>query len=248
MKLDRDPYATNVVEHLKKVGIKGVVFDLDDTCIYTAEIFRNFMEAYVRKTAEEMGLGYEAVYSRLSAINDEEYRNMGVSPKRWDIVCERLSTEFEDKQGIIMGNLPILKLIYATEPRVRGGVNAILSHLSEGGMRLGMVTHANVEWTEWKMKRTGLDRYFEVVVIADENKFKGVEHWAKALELMNLQGKEAVVVGDNLKGDIIPGMSLGMKGVWMPSPWSVYREGEVPSNTVQIDEFSGLLDGLHKIG
>jgi len=39
IELDRDPIFDEVKEKLKKLNIEAVLFDLDDTLIYTSEIF-----------------------------------------------------------------------------------------------------------------------------------------------------------------------------------------------------------------
>ena len=56
-----------------------------------------------------------------------------------------------------------------------------------------------------------------------------------------------LVFGDNLRGDIISGMSIGARGMWMPSPWSVYREGTVPDGVVQIEKLEDFWDGISRL-
>lgn len=67
------------------------------------------------------------------------------------------------------------------------------------------------------------------------------------MNLLGVEGAHCLVVGDNLKGDIIPATLLGAKAIWMPSPWSVYREGEVPEGVVQMVELRDFYDAIQKL-
>ena len=67
------------------------------------------------------------------------------------------------------------------------------------------------------------------------------------MDELEVEPIKCLVVGDSLGGDIRPGDELGAKTVWMPSPWSVYRQGAVPVGTVSIDEISELLAALGRL-
>lgn len=243
--MERDPYAEGVTEHLKDIGIEAVLFDLDDTLIYTSEIFRMVMADYASVVSKELGFdGHEDILNKLKVINDEAYREFGVRPDRWHEVAKRLAEAVGDDKNICVQQVDVLMGIYTAAPRVRPSVHGVLQELVKGGIRVGLVTHAAEDWTMRKLQVTGLDRYFESIMIAPVEGSKTADHWRLALEGMEVLPKNAVVVGDNLNGDIIAGTSLGMRGVWMPSPWSVYREGEVPEGVVQIENTDQLLEGL----
>ncbi len=245
MNLERDPYAEGVTEHLKNIGVEAVLFDLDDTLIYTSEIFRMAMADYAIAVSNELGLdGYENVLDKLKVINDEAYREFGVRPDRWQEVAKRLAEVVGDDKEVCVQRVDVLMSIYTTTPRVRPSVRGVLQELAKGGIKVGLVTHAAEDWTKRKLQTTGLDRYFVETMIVPVEGSKTAEHWRLALVGMEVSPEHAVVVGDNLKGDVVAGTSLGMRGVWMPSPWSVYREGEVPEGVVQIENTDQLLEGL----
>ena len=232
-------------ETLRKLGVEGVLYDLDDTLIYTSEIFRRKMEEYTDEVSRMTGIDREVFYRTLAEINDEEYKIMGVNPQRWGVVAEKLAEMYQDGSGVITGRVDILMGIYRTIPRMRPGVVATMTTVKEAGIKQGLVTHANVEWTAWKMDMLGLWRWFDAILVADENGHKREEHWSRAMEMLETDPSKCLVVGDSLKGDIVPAASLGARTVWMPSPWSVYREEIVPEGTVQMGEFSEFLEVLH---
>lgn len=247
IELDRDPIFDEVKEKLKKLNIEAVLFDLDDTLIYTSEIFIRFMEEYSRVVAEKIGVEEEEVMNALKEINDEEYKKMGVNPKRWGAVVDRLAEKFEHGGKVILEELNILLNIYAIEPRLRVGVRTMLEILKESGIRLGLVTHANVKWTEFKLNNLCLWDYFDQIVIVDENGHKKADDWKKGMDGLGVEPEKCLVVGDSLGGDVRPADELGARTAYLPSPWSVYRQGEVPTRTVVINEIFELLAALDRL-
>jgi putative hydrolase of the HAD superfamily len=244
--LEKDPIIDLTAEKLRHLGIKAVLFDLDDTLIYTAEIFRACMAQYTEVVSRSLNLDKAYVGKRLDELNNDGYRKHGVSPDRWPTVLDQLSQELKDK-GVVKENIGIIMEIYTIEPRVRAGAKAILGGLIDSDFKLGMVTHADLDWTTRKLTQTGLLSYFDVVEIADVKGDKTATDWKRGMDALGVTADQCLVVGDNLKGDIIPSVSLGARTLWMPSPWFVYREGEVPEGVVQINELSDFWDAVQKL-
>ena len=245
--IELDPTIVRSNEKLRQLGIEASLFDLDDALIYTSEIFRRRMAEYADAVAADSGIDRTYFATRLAVINDEEYVTGKVNPNRWKKVVARLAGDFPTAADSIILHLPILFKIYSTVPRLRGGAVSVLSGLKSGGKKIGIVTHSNEDWAFWKLRMTGLINYQNVVVVADQDRDKTSEHWRKCAELLGVPGSKCLVFGDNLRGDIISGMSIGARGVWMPSPWSVYREGTVPDGVVQIEKLEDFWDGISRL-
>lgn len=246
-KYELDPFASEVFEYLRKLGVKGVLFDKDDTLIYTDEIFVACLNDYARNVARRSGLDFEDFFNRLESV-DTKYLKAGVSPAKWELVVKELAVEFPRFSEMILDELPTILRIYSTQPRLRPGAALVLRQLQQENFRVGIVTHANREWAEWKLEVTGLGDYIDAMIVADENGSKKVEHWAKGMKVLELEPKEAVVVGDNLTGDIIAGTSLGARGIWIPSPKSLFRQGNgIPEGVVTIENMDKFWDGVMKL-
>lgn len=241
-----DKFFGEIKERLARLGIKAVLFDFDDTLIYTAEIFLHQIEEFVETVSSETGLNREIVEESLRRINDEEYKKMGVNPQRWEKVLEKMTGEFEGGEEAILNNLDVLMEIYTQEPRVRPGARAILEILQRSGIKIGLVTHANVNWTWEKLRYSGMIDYFETIVIADENKHKGVECWQTAMNDLGVGPEECLVIGDSLNGDIIPTAGIGARTMWLHngSQWTVNRTGKVPESTINLNNINELLSAL----
>jgi len=244
--IEREPIHNQTAEKLRQLDIKAVLFDLDDTLIHTGELFSKYMTEYVETISTLLRIDPQTLRIRLQELNDEGYHKMGVSPQRWSLVLDQLSQELND-DGVVKENLNILMKIYTDEPRIKSGAKVMLKGLKDSGFKLGLVTHANTDWTMRKLNQTGLLNFFDTIKIADENGFKTVEHWKSGIEMLGVEGHQCLVVGDNLKGDIIPSFSLGAKVLWMPSSWSVYRQGEVPEGTIVMDELIDFWGAVQKL-
>lgn len=253
IEFERDPnknIATEEIrEQLKDLGIKAVLFDLDDTLIYTTEIFAKYMKEYVEKVAGDTNLEFAQIDEALRRLNDAEFKKMGVNPARWETVVEKMAEELPEKREAIINNLGILMNIYIDEPRVRTGAKETIEALKAAGIKVALITHANVDWTWRKLTSSELIDCFDTIVIADENGHKGVQHWQEAMTNLEVLPNECLVVGDNLGGDVIPTANIGSRTMWLHkgSTWSVYRTGEVPETTITIDEVNELLSALKRL-
>lgn len=250
MEIIKDTFSEEIKEGLNRLGIKAILFDFDDTLIFTAEIFLRQMDEYVNTVAAKTGIDPKTLDESLRRINDEEYKKVGVNPLRWAKTLEKMATEFQGSEEVILDNLGILMEIYNQEPRVRPGARAILEVLKRTGVKMGLVTHANVDWTWKKLQYSGMIDYFETIVIADENGHKDIKCWQTAMEDLGVLATECLVVGDSLNGDIIPTAGIGARTMWLHngSSWSVNRTGAVPESTVHLGNVNELLSAVEALG
>ena len=247
VELNRDPIGLEIKELLNNLDIDAVLFDLDDTLIYTAEIFGIYMSIYSERISRITGIDEEVFFEELENINNEEYKTKGVNPNRWGFVVSRLANKHKEHKKEIIEESGILQNIYKVEPRLRPGAKTLVDSVRNAGKKTALVTHANVEWTYFKLDRLGLWNYFDSVVIVNEDGHKGVSDWEKAMNSVNTEFEKCLVLGDSLTSDIVPANSLGARTVWMPSPWSVYRSGQVPDNTVQINNLPDFFSCLARL-
>lgn len=244
-----DVFFEELREKLKHLGIKAILFDLDDTLIYTQELFIKYMNLFVEKVSEDTGISVSIVRADLEKLNNESYKKMGVNPDKWINVVERMSAEGNGYGDSPINNLDILGNIYTDPPRLKSGVKAILDILKGVGIKTALVTHANTEWTRRKLQSTGLGEFFETIKIVDENGHKGIDDWIEVAQELEVFPHECLVLGDSLSGDIIPGSKMGARTMWLHtgSQWSVYRTGNVPEDTVFLDEPNQLLSALERL-
>lgn len=234
---------------LDKLGIKLILFDLDDTLVDTHVIFREKINQYFSYvSARYPDIDRQELETRGREINDRLFLKYGVNPKRWQEVNEELITIYGlDKKETFYAGANYLQEIYTTVPKLKEGVPDILKDFRAAGVRIGLVTHASVNWTNFKVDNLALRTYFEDIIIIDENGHKTSTQWEKAISHFKEKPKNTLVVGDNVKGDMIAAREAGVKYlVWYSqgSQWKLYREGELPKGTIVIDEIKKLPKAL----
>ena len=129
------------------------------------------------------------------------------------------------------------------------GVVEVLENLS-GNFRLIVATKGDLLDQERKLKNSGIAGFFHHIEIMTG---KNMENYAKLLSHLDIHPDEFLMVGNSLKSDILPVVSLGGSAVHIPFhvTWQheELHEEEVPSGSfVTLDAISSLLPllGIHQ--
>lgn len=94
-------------------------------------------------------------------------------------------------------------------------VPAALQSLS--GQRLGILSNGNAEQQKAKLRRTGIDHLFSVVLISEQ---AGVAKpdpgiFLAACRQARCSPREAIHIGDHFDLDAMPSRAVGMRAVWL---------------------------------
>ncbi|HWQ45896.1 MAG TPA: HAD family hydrolase, partial [Longilinea sp.] len=119
------------------------------------------------------------------------------------------------------------------------GVVEALEHFKD--RQLILITKGDVLDQESKVKRSGLAGYFRhVEVVVDKTR----EHYADILRKHNVSPECFLMVGNALRSDIAPVLSLGGYAVHVPYPLSWAHEAEVdlPSDQSRFFEIPSLYE------
>lgn len=190
---------------------KVVVFDLDDTLYSEKE--------YVRS-------GYAQVAKNFKKI---------------DAMQDKLWSAFENKQPAI--NYVLEQEGLLSDEAVSFCLNIYRNHspnislypeakelillLKENGVRLGIITDGRPEGQRAKIEALQIEKYFEKIIITDE--LGGIEFrkpnmtaFEKMQTYFNVQYKDMVYVGDNIKKDFKAPQLLGMNSVYFKNTDGLY--------------------------
>lgn len=124
----------------------------------------------------------------------------------------------------------ILARIYQISPKYIERTEEGLGFLKKIGISMGIVTHANAEWTWRKYNWLELNRFFhwDDIYIVDENGHKTIKSWQKAMEYFKVRPKNCLVVGDSPRSDINPVCELGVEYCFLvQNPfeiWSIHQQ------------------------
>jgi putative hydrolase of the HAD superfamily len=93
-------------------------------------------------------------------------------------------------------------------------VEDTLKQLKESGKyRLVVATKGDLLDQESKIKRSGLEQYFERTIIMSD---KREEDYRKMIKSLNCKPEKLVMVGNSFKSDILPVVNLGGRGIYIP--------------------------------
>ncbi|MGA2910665.1 MAG: HAD family hydrolase [Candidatus Microgenomates bacterium] len=229
----------------KRNEIKGALVDLDDTLLDTNAHFGKWIDRYVSAVVEKNpNLDWREVMAKLVETNNRLYETESVRRRKLAMVAKELDNVFGTYPTFVK-HADIVGQIYRKVPLELEGARQTLEMFRAAGIQMGLVTHANRGWTEKKLYEHNLNHFFSHVVIVDEAKFKGPKDWLTAAKSLRLDPEEILFIGDNLRGDIMAAYEIGARRVvWIESPWSVYREGEVPEGVIQVKSIKEVIPAL----
>ena len=192
--------------------IRAVVFDVDNTLVDFMRFKRTSIEAAVDAMIDAgLDLTPDQATTRIYQIYDEK-----------GIEFQQVFDEFlKDVLGYI--DFRILSSGVIAYRRAREGmlvsyphVRMALLKLARMGLKLGVVSDAPRLQAWMRLASLGMADYFDVVVTFDDTgrRKPAPEPFQKALELLEVQPREAVMVGDWAERDIVGAKELGMYTVF----------------------------------
>lgn len=225
--------------------IKLLLFDLDDTLINTHEIFVERIDSFCKEiSSAHPEIDANNLKAKFNEFDIAAYSKFSVNPSRMWYTTNKLAKLYDKKyKNSFIKAYSHLHKIYETVPTLKEETISTLKKLRSDGLKIGIVTHATKKWTKIKLSRTGINKYVSKVIIADSKSFKDENIWLKATKIFNISPEETMVIGDNIKGDIISAQKSGITNTVLINSknWSIYRSNEIPKNTVIINTLSELL-------
>ncbi|WP_297437788.1 HAD family hydrolase [Thermococcus sp.] len=216
--------------------LKGLIFDVDETLVYYEGYdHRKWYERWVTPALREHGveLDYETYRKTVTGELPRSYvKRFGIDHVEfWKIVDE-------------------VNMRYRRWLAERGKIRpfpdvGVLDELKKMGMKLAAVSNASQECTEFVLNLFDLRKYFDAVYGKDYSYLDGVKpnpHLVnKALKTLELEPKEALMVGDSLH-DVLAGKRAGMKVV------NVTRFGEIEGADYYVNDLWELVELVKKMG
>lgn len=120
------------------------------------------------------------------------------------------------------------------------GVRDTLEELN--GYRRVVFTKGDLRDQANKLKRSGLEPFFEHIEITSD---KSKEDYVHLCRKLNVIPEEAIMVGNSFKSDIAPALEAGMKAVYIPFDvvWQLEHSDEyLHPNLIKIKHFKQLAE------
>ena len=220
-----------------RTGIKGILFDLDNTLIDRQAA----ADAKVRKLVDELfpqlqdePVERENIVQKL--LTWDEYgsipkihmysmlaKEYGISQEQVDALCKDWNDTFGDYTVVF--------------PQARRVVEQLKKKY-----KVGIVTNGNSHMQRRKLELCGLADLFEVIVISGEFKAHkpDVEIFLEGARQLELPPEEIAFVGDTFATDIIGAYRAGMQPIWIFANPGQQCQADLP-RIYRIEELLDLL-------
>jgi putative hydrolase of the HAD superfamily len=201
------------------MGLRAVLFDIDDTLFSTTQFARVARRNAVHAMVETgLDLSEEVVLKELEEVLAEFSSNYD---HHFDQLLRRLRPKALEKVNpalIVAAGVAAYHDTKFRELKPFEDVIPLLSALRAAGAITGIITHGWTIKQAEKIVRLGLVPHLDrrAVFISDQLGISkpNPKIYALALRDLGLAPPEAMYVGDSPSHDITPPKSLGMKAVW----------------------------------
>ncbi len=243
-----DPMIGRVAEKIDELGVRGVLWDLDDHFLETTRFIHEHLTVFVQMVAQATGLKYKLVWRVMKKYSDEAFRIHHVSPIRWQYVLEKMAAEFGCDLDLLADAHDELMTMYEKSPEMFPGALTTLQLVRELGLVVVWVTNATAGWTYVKFDEHGLWNYTDQLLTVDENRSKGVGDWWTGARLAQLPPAQLLGGGDSREADIIPLVQIGVAGViGVPPQFELVKKGDLPAVVTLIENIGQWPEGVLRL-
>jgi len=208
--------------------IKVIAFDADDTLWVNETYFREAEEKFASLLD-----GFETKNKIDQELFKMEMKNLelyGYGIKGFMLSMVESALEISNNtvsQSTITALLKIGKEMITKPVELLEGVKEVLEELGEK-YRLIVLTKGDLLDQERKIKRSGLSEYFHHIEVLSNKK---EENYINLLEHLEINVKEFLMIGNSLKSDVLPLLSIGAQAVHVPFH-TTWQHEEMNSNEV----------------
>jgi len=219
--------------------ITTIGFDADDTLWHNEDGFRHVEERFVELVSPHAGRGVD-VGAGLSATELANLRVYGYGVKAFglSLIEAALTLSGGSVPSSVIGQLlgEIRDLLEAPV-RVLPGVPEVLAAVSDTH-RLVLITKGDLIHQTRKITTSGLAHHFHDVEVVNE---KDPETYASILARLGVKPEEFCMVGNSVKSDVVPLLTIGAHAVHVPYPLTWALELTDASH-LDYDELSSISD------
>lgn len=224
--------------------IKVIAFDADDT------LWVN--EPYFREAEHEVAKLLSA-YETENKINQELYKveiknlqHYGYGVKAFILSMVELAVEISNHKvpaKIINEILDLGKDMLQKPIELLDGVEEVLKKL-QGEYKLIVATKGDLLDQERKLEKSGLLKYFHHVEVMSDKK---ESDYIKIVNHLDIKPEELLMVGNSLKSDVLPLISIGAEAIHIPyhTTWLHEQVDELDCSREKYKTFKSIEELLH---
>ena len=194
-------------------NIRVIAFDADDTLWVNETYFREAEQKFAKLLS-----GYETVNKIDQELFQVEIKNLetyGYGVKGFMLSMIECALDLSNHQiepKTMQSILEIGKGMIHKPIELLEGVEEVLSALSSK-YKLIVATKGDLLDQERKLEKSGLLKYFHHVEVMSEKKEKD---FLKLIDHLDIRPEEFLMVGNSLKSDVLPVVSIGSSAIHVP--------------------------------
>ena len=194
-------------------NIKSIAFDADDTLWHNETIFIDTKERFKRLLAEYHT--EEWIEQRLIETEIKNLKHFGFGIKGFTL--SMIETAIELSEGRVSGDkisriLNFSKKMFESPVEMLEGAEETVKTLAKTHDLL-LITKGDLFDQESKIARSGLAEYFSHIEIVSD---KTPDVYEQILGKQKIYPKNFMMVGNSLKSDVLPVVTIGGTGVYVP--------------------------------
>ena len=222
-----------------------VAFDADDTLWENERHFRAAEDRFLKLLAPHAPGG--DLSARLLAAERRNLGRYGFGVKAFMLSMVETALEVTEARvpgAVIAEVLEMGRAMLETPVALKGGAAETLRAL-HGRVPLALVTKGDLLDQERKIALSGLAPLFDAVEIVSA---KTPETYARLFAALGVDAARAMMVGDSMRSDVRPAVSLGAWGVHVPAgtAWAVERAPDPPGS--RFVRLARIADLPHLVG
>lgn len=205
-------------------GIKGVLFDLDETLIddfigleAAHRAVAKELHRYIRKRGAQAN--EEELFTKIAELDDKmNLKRKYIRNDWWPLLLEQTGINVELPQGLLDKLTLLYWKTFADNTKPYPDAEETLQYLKSKGYKLGIITDTDGTKgiKEMRLAKLKIVKFFDVIVIAGEDTLRtkpDPEPYLLAAKELGVEPDECVFVGDKPFTDIDGGGKAGMKTV-----------------------------------
>ncbi|MCK5074870.1 MAG: HAD family hydrolase [Calditrichia bacterium] len=216
-----------------KTKIKTICFDADDTLWINEPFFREGEKKFCDYLSEY--LPEKESYAELFKTEMQNMESYGYGIKAFVLSMIETAIKITGKKvpaDIIEKIINIGKEMLEKPVKLLDGVEPVLVKLSKK-YKLIIATKGDLLDQERKLKKSGIIDYFHHVEIMSDKKEKD---YIKLIKHLDIDIDEFLMVGNSLKSDVLPVLSLGGYAIHIPF-WTTWIHEQADVNKIKNDKF-----------
>lgn len=230
-----------------------LIFDLDDTLIYTHPVFVELTKQFLQQMAE-LGFDDENVYYTMDAFDCEAVEEAdayvpwafpNALRRTYEFYCEKSYQLVDEEQAAYFEELG--NSFRTAEYPLAEGAKWVLDELLEAGHRLVLLTQGGYEEQKYKVELHNLPNYFDEIIVVDK---KSTAVYQNIMQRHGFGPKQTVIIGNSLKSEIRPALELGALPIWVQicQGWDFEHAelGEGSKAVLKAHSLPEILELLHK--